>query len=66
MSPQEEPHPFTCPQCGTPLVGPSGTMQAGPLDMVRCPVHGDVARLQDLLLRATAAYLRQEKRNPNE
>jgi hypothetical protein len=42
----EPPLPLTCPKCGAPL---TAAAEPQPTDMLKCPTHGDVGTLSDLL-----------------
>jgi len=37
-----------CPQCGQQLVGPFGKTKAKLGDMLSCPVHGNIGRIEEM------------------
>lgn len=50
---------ITCSECGLQLVGPEGKTNPEANDVVRCPVHGDVGRLDDVIEQAHATIRRE-------
>jgi hypothetical protein len=43
---EEPPLTLTCPKCGAPLIAAA---ELQPTDMLKCPKHGDVGTLSELL-----------------
>lgn len=39
---------LVCPKCGQELLAPVGKGELQLSDTVRCPIHGDVGRLEEL------------------
>jgi hypothetical protein len=39
---------MVCPKCGQQLIGPFGKNKAKLGDMLTCPVHGHVGRIEEL------------------
>jgi hypothetical protein len=45
---------LTCPQCGQQLVGPFGKHKAKLGDILSCPVHGNVGRIEEMTKKSSA------------
>jgi hypothetical protein len=43
---EEPPLTLTCPKCGTPLIAAAELQST---DMLKCPEHGDIGTLSELL-----------------
>lgn len=50
---------ITCAKCQRALVGPPGKSKPDRRDIVRCPVHGDVGRYEDVAKAAADKIARQ-------
>lgn len=44
---------LVCPKCGQKLLAPDGKSEAQLSDTLRCPIHGDVGRFEELINEAS-------------
>jgi hypothetical protein len=50
--PEEHIIEVTCSKCGSQLLGPEGKAEPEADDIVRCPIHGDIGRFEDMMRQA--------------